>query len=147
MLAVQLNIMMTSSNGNIFHVTGNLCGEFTGHWWIPRTKASDAELLVFSLICAWINTWVNNGEAGDLRRHRAHYDITVMIVLGWGWLARTICNRNSVCWIMGYSFGLHVWVRIQPQEKATFLVEITSPVPEHNIQQICTYSMGVRMRC
>ena len=29
--------------------------------------------LLFSLICAWINTWVNNGEAGDLRRHRAHY--------------------------------------------------------------------------
>ena len=36
--------MMTSSNGNIFHVTGHLCGEFTGPRWIPRTKASDAEL-------------------------------------------------------------------------------------------------------
>ena len=34
--------------------------------------------LMFSLICTWINGWVNNGEAGDLRRHRAHYDITVM---------------------------------------------------------------------
>ena len=34
--------------------------------------------LVFSLICAWINGWVNNREAGDLRRHRAHYDVTVM---------------------------------------------------------------------
>ena len=29
--------------------------------------------LMFSLICAWINGWVNNREAGDLRRHRAHY--------------------------------------------------------------------------
>ena len=35
--------MMTSLNGNIFRVTGPLCGEFTGHRWIPRTKASDAE--------------------------------------------------------------------------------------------------------
>ena len=26
----------------IFRVTGHLCGEFTGHWWIPLTKASDA---------------------------------------------------------------------------------------------------------
>ena len=34
--------------------------------------------LMFSLICAWINEWVNNGEACDLRRHRAHYDVTVM---------------------------------------------------------------------
>ena len=37
-------IMMTSSNGDIFRVTGPLCGEFTGHRWIPRTKAIDAEL-------------------------------------------------------------------------------------------------------
>ena len=34
---------MTSSNGNIFRVTGPWCGEFTGHRWIPRTKDSDAE--------------------------------------------------------------------------------------------------------
>ena len=33
--------------------------------------------LMFSLICAWINAWVNNREAGDLRRHRAHYDVIV----------------------------------------------------------------------
>ena len=43
----QQNVMMTSSNGNIFRVTGHLCGEFTGHRWIPRTKASDAELWYF----------------------------------------------------------------------------------------------------
>ena len=36
--------MMTSSNGSIFRVSGNLCGEFTGHRWIPRANASDAEL-------------------------------------------------------------------------------------------------------
>ena len=39
--------MMTSSNGNIFRVTGHLCGEFTGPRWISRTKASDAELSCF----------------------------------------------------------------------------------------------------
>ena len=37
--------MMTSSNGKILRVTGHLCGEFTGHQWIPHTKACDAELL------------------------------------------------------------------------------------------------------
>ena len=176
---------MTSSNGNTFRVTGILCGEFSGHRWIHRTKASDAELWcfllstpeptleqametqlireaialimtflqriglnndalpqflmirlgdfdhhlfrlcldysapshyhdyvikwnhfpcywlflrgihrspvnsphkgqwraasMFSWICAWINGWVNNHEAGDLRRHCAHYDVTVMM--------------------------------------------------------------------
>ena len=34
--------------------------------------------LRFSLICAWINGWVNNREAGDLRRYRAHYDVSVV---------------------------------------------------------------------
>ena len=43
----QRQIMMTSSNGNIFRVTGHLCGEFTGLRWIPRTKANDAELWYF----------------------------------------------------------------------------------------------------
>ena len=35
-------------------------------------------VLMFSLTCAWINCCVNNREAGDLRRHRAHYNVTVM---------------------------------------------------------------------
>ena len=33
--------------------------------------------LMFSLICAWINDWVNNHEAGDLRRHLGQYDVNV----------------------------------------------------------------------
>ena len=34
--------------------------------------------LMFSLICARINGWVNNREAGDSRRHCTHYDVIVM---------------------------------------------------------------------
>ena len=34
--------------------------------------------LMFSLICVWIHDWVNNRDAGDLRRYRAHYDVIVM---------------------------------------------------------------------
>ena len=39
--------------------------------------------LMFSLICAWTNGWINNQDAGDLRRRRANYDVTVMKVLGY----------------------------------------------------------------
>ena len=39
--------------------------------------------LMFSLICARINGWVNTREAGDLRRYRPHYDVIVM------WLLKT----------------------------------------------------------
>ena len=35
--------------------------------------------LMFSLICAWTSCWANTRDAGDLRRHRAHFDVTVMV--------------------------------------------------------------------
>ena len=60
-------------------------GKFTGHRWIPFTKASDSELWCFIWCAPWINGRVNNREAGDLRRHRHHYDVTVM-------LTDTICK-------------------------------------------------------
>ena len=79
---------MTSSNGNIFRVTG----QWRGPW-------------MFSLICAWINGSVNN--RGDLRRHRIHYDVIVMdknmcalIELRWISFPNTMCrslkNKFSV---------------------------------------------------
>ena len=56
-----------------FRVTGHLCGEFTGHRWIPRTKATDAKLWYFPWSAP---EWTV--EAGYLRRHRVHHDVTVM---------------------------------------------------------------------
>ena len=44
---IRMKLMMASSNGNIFHVTGHLCGEFTGPRSISHTKASAAELWCF----------------------------------------------------------------------------------------------------
>ena len=77
----ELNPMMTSSNGNIFRVIGPLCGGIhrssvnsphKGHW---------SGALMFSLILTWINGWENNREAGDMIRHCAHYDVTVMLLI------------------------------------------------------------------
>ena len=50
--------------------------------------------LLFSFICVWTNGWVNNRSAADLRRNRAHYDVSVMwmgagvqfLPLHWNWL-------------------------------------------------------------
>ena len=63
---------MTSSNGNIFRVTGHLCGEFAGD------KCQGRQALMLSLICVSINGWENSREAGDLRHYRARYDVIVM---------------------------------------------------------------------
>ena len=73
-----LYFIMTSSNGNFFRVTDHLCREFTGPQWITHTKASDAELWCFLWSAPWINGWLCNREAGDVRCNRAHYDVTVM---------------------------------------------------------------------
>ena len=49
-------------------------GEFPAQRPVTRS-------FVVSLICVWINGLVNNREAGDLRRYRTHYDVTVMCIL------------------------------------------------------------------
>ena len=60
------SVLLALSAGN-----SPVTGEFPhkGQW---------REALMFSLICTWINGWVNNREAGDLRLHHANYDVTVM---------------------------------------------------------------------
>ena len=66
--------------------------------------------LMFSLICIWINGWVNNREAGNLRRRRAHYDVTVMwncsairkdacILCMLKRTSRKFCSNYSICYL------------------------------------------------
>ena len=83
---------MTSSNGNIFRVTGPLCGEFTGPGEFPAQRPVTRSFGIL-LICTRINGWLNNGEAGDLRRNHAQYDVTVML---WPWLLNwVLCHYDS----------------------------------------------------
>ena len=64
-------------------------------WGINRFPANSPHkgqwrgAFVFSLMCVWINGWVNNREAGYLRRYRAHCDVTVMLKQ-----KRIYCYRN-----------------------------------------------------
>ena len=61
--------------------------------------------LMFSLICDWINGWVNNREAGDLRRHCAHYDIIGMEVTAPNW-HQWVSIRNP---LTRFSAGKNCW--------------------------------------
>ena len=68
-------------------------------WGINRSPVNSPHkgqwrgTLMFSLICVWINGWVNNRKVGHLRRYRAHYDVIVMIG-GYGckWYS---CSTNA----------------------------------------------------
>ena len=69
--------MMTSSNGNILRVTGPLCGESTGPGEFPTQRPVTRSFDVFFDLR--LNKRLSkHREAGDLRRHRGHYDVNVM---------------------------------------------------------------------
>ena len=81
---------------------------FPGHWpfvrgihrWFPHAKASDAELWYFLWSTPWINGWVNNREASDLRRHHAHYDVIVMTHTCPAGIQLCLNHlRNDVLWV------------------------------------------------
>ena len=90
--------MMTSSNGNIWCVTGHLCGVYTGLRWIPHTKASDAELWCF-FICAWINDqrlcWWFESPSRSLWRHCNDVIIPYISVPFQMSEARTSCHEDE----------------------------------------------------
>ena len=50
--------------------------------------------LMFFLICVWINGWVNNRNAGDLKRHRTHYDVIVMCEGNMYWGCKMLMTRS-----------------------------------------------------
>ena len=58
--------------------------------------------LMFTLICARINVWVNTREAGDLRRYCPHYDVTVM----------THAKQTTIrpcAYVAGHNAGIIFW--------------------------------------
>ena len=74
------------------------------HRWPVNSphKGQWRRALMFSLICTWNNSWANNEDAGDLRRHRTHYDAIAMGRLGdvnisyWYYIMQSIYSRLPV---------------------------------------------------
>ena len=82
---------------------------------------------MFSLIWAWINGWVNNREAGDLRRHQVHYDVTVMV---------QIWSGSSIYVIVHIS----CYACILTPENELFLGDVCLPLIAVCRQLRCCYS-------
>ena len=79
---VLMYIKMTSSNGNIFRVTGPLCGEFTGPGEFPTQRPVTRSFDVFSDLR--LNKWLNKQpwgwwfETPSWSYDVSHYDVSVM---------------------------------------------------------------------
>ena len=80
------------------------------HRWpvYSRHKGQWCGALMFSLICAWINGWANKRDIGNLGRHRAHYDVTVMEHY-------MISHIRNDIFITDYFLNLNTW----PADKYT----------------------------
>ena len=80
--------------------------------------------LMFTLICVWINSCVNNREAGDLRRYCAHYGVTVMCALYWYLGHRWIITWCALVWLFIHVFHTYFrWSTPAPSyiEKVSYL--------------------------
>ena len=89
--------------------------------------------LMLSLICVWINGWVNNREAGDLRRYRAHYDVSVMGGGGGGGSRKALVVDFSVCDISGFAEVSNI--PIEPR------FSLTSLKYKSDIQRVHSFSI------
>ena len=90
--------MMTSSNGNIFHFTGPFVRRILRSPMNSPHKGQWRGALMFLWSAPCINGWVNNREAGDLIRHRAHYDAIVMIWCSYDEIRKMITKMLSLQW-------------------------------------------------
>ena len=98
-----LMAMMTSSNGNIFRSPVN--SPHKGQW---------RGALMFSLICVSINSWVNNRQAGDLRRYHAHYDVNVMLCWDLVYMIHKTLVMIKLAWWL-----LMSWCQLDAETSAT----------------------------
>ena len=89
--------MMTSSNGNIFHVTDPFVRGIHMSPVNSPHKCQWRGALMFLWSATCINGWVNNREAGDLRRPRAHYDI-IMVWCSYDEIRKMITKMLSLQW-------------------------------------------------
>ena len=110
----------------LWYMTASWHGEISHSWWRHQMETFSALLaicagnssvpvnslhkgqwrgaLMFSLICVWINGWVNNHEAGDLRRYHVYYNVIVMLFAFCSPLTEVQHCRNLVLSFVNLSY-------------------------------------------
>ena len=135
----------------VYHYSGGWRRKIVYSWWRHQIETFSALLTVcagnspitvnsphkgqwrgafmFSLICARINSWENNRDAGDLRRHGTHFDVTVMSLRHSGRPGSARC----VILLLLYSDDINFWFNFF----ACFHFYFRSPVVQHGLSLFC----------
>ena len=112
----------------IFSVLLALCGGIRQSPVNSPHKGQWHEALMFSLICAWTNVWANNRDAGDLKRHCTHYDVTV-IRRARAYI-HTILIWTNHRWIITSIFT------VRCNQSCLFNTECALAKPQHNLSKV-----------
>ena len=120
---------------------------FPHHWNYAREiqrspvnsihKGQWRRALMFSLICTWTNCRVNNGDAGDLMRHRTYYNFTVMMehiqeiktahhkpIPYYMFCLMWILHSNWICINWPTGNALDNWRKLAKSEKVELYLEV-----------------------
>ena len=130
--------IMSLSNGNIFHVTGPLCGNspVTGEFPIQRPVTRSFDVF-FELR---LNKWLSKQSwAGDLRRHCTHYDVIVMILLYRKLLQTMGMKLMFISEINPHIFPINIF--------SYFIVNIVTIVSALLLQERYIYSFRIPQHC
>ena len=113
-------VIMMSSNGNIVSVTDPFWGNSPDNGEFPSQRPVTRSF-VGLLLNKRLSSWVNNREAGDLRRHYAHYDVTAIVYPQWfcsmrckqcgciffSWRTIRFCLHYHVALVFAFNYLLH----------------------------------------
>ena len=79
-------------------------------WPVNSPHKGQWRTALIYFVCVWINDWINNRETGDLRRHRAHYDVIVLFIVWENAIATsyTLSNDDLLHWPLSVSPILNV---------------------------------------
>ena len=114
-----------------------------------RHKGQWRGAFMFSLVCARINLWINNRDAGDLKWYNSHYDVTVMDTL----LLQPplICMEEIQIMSFSWTINLISWSRVRNSGKIRFVVNQITFTNEwclphtympQSFVRLCEYTIG-----
>ena len=130
MTSVNLSHTMTSSNGNIFRVTGPLCGEFNGPGETPTQRPVTRSFDVFFDL-RLNKRLIDNREAGDLRRYRGHYDVNVMI---YPYISIAATGTSAI--------GLRCWRQRAKPERLSRYLKLRNPDLYSNLNLVLRHHIA-----
>ena len=78
---------------------------------------------MFSVICPWTNGWVDNRDPGDLRRHRAHYDITIVLYVNFKMHNCTSRKENHILFWIRWAL---LWTQILTKNIFQIVTAVTN---------------------